>query len=73
MLLPWEPPVPHISENVALQSRYSRAMGGRDNNGNLLIIRCTSGSLNPVVITGSGSFASVARPWCYVENNSECK
>jgi hypothetical protein len=69
MLLPWEPPVPHISENAALQFRYSRAMGGRDNNGNLLIIHCASGSLNHVVITGSGNFASVARPWCYVENN----
>lgn len=39
-------------------------VGGWDASGNLLIIHCTSGSLNNVVITGSDGFVSIARP-CY--------
>ena len=37
-------------------------VGGRDETGNLLIIHCTSGSLNNVVITGSSGFVSIAWP-----------
>ena len=36
-------------------------VGGRDENGNLLIIHCASGA-NNVVITGAGGFTSLARP-----------
>lgn len=36
-------------------------VGGRDENGNLLIIHCASG-LNNVVITGQSGFASIGRP-----------
>ena len=41
-------------------------VGGWDASGNLLIIHCTSGSLNNVVITGSDGFASIARPYYYM-------
>ena len=40
-------------------------VAGRNEHGNLLIIHCTSGSLNGVVITGSGGFLSVCRPNYY--------
>lgn len=40
-------------------------VGGRGESGNLLIIHCTSGSLNNVVITGSDGFVSIARPSYY--------
>lgn len=36
-------------------------VGGRDENGELLIIHCASGA-NNVVITGASGFTSVARP-----------
>ena len=36
-------------------------VGGRDENGDLLIIHCASGA-NNVVITGAGGFTSLARP-----------
>lgn len=39
-------------------------VGGWDENGNLLIIHCSSGR-NNVVITGAGGFSSVARPVYY--------
>lgn len=44
-------------------------VGGRDENGNLLVIHCASGSLNNVVITGSSGFASIAQPRYYTEGN----
>lgn len=41
-------------------------VGGRDDNGNLLIIHCTSGGYNNVVITGmNGFFGITARPQWY--------
>lgn len=41
-------------------------VGGRDDNGNLLIIHCTSGTYNNVVITKmTGFFSIVARPRWY--------
>lgn len=41
-------------------------VGGRDDNGNLLIIHCTSGTYNNVVITEmTGFFSIVARPRWY--------
>lgn len=39
-------------------------VGGRDADGNLLIVHC-SGGANGVVITGSAGFTSVARPDCF--------
>ena len=39
-------------------------VGGRDADGNLLIVHC-SGGANSVVITGSAGFTSVARPDCF--------
>ena len=42
-------------------------VGGRDESGNLLIIHCTSGSLNNVVITSISEFTSVARPIYFEE------
>lgn len=41
-------------------------VGGRDENGNLLIIHCASGA-NNVVITGLSSFTSIGRPLYYSE------
>ena len=41
-------------------------VGGRDADGNLLIVHC-SGGANGVVITGSAGFTSVARPDCFAE------
>ena len=40
-------------------------VGGWDESGNLLIIHCTSGSHNNVVITRSGGFVSIAKPLFY--------
>ena len=41
-------------------------IGGRDDNGNLLIIHCTGGGYNNVVITGmDGFFGITARPQWY--------
>ena len=41
-------------------------VGGRDDNGNLLIIHCTGGRYNNVVITGMGGFFGItARPQWY--------
>ena len=39
-------------------------VGGKDADGNLLIVHC-SGGANGVVITGAGGFTSVARPECF--------
>lgn len=39
-------------------------VGGRDADGNLLIVHC-SGGANGVVITGAAGFTSVARPECF--------
>ena len=39
-------------------------VGGKDVDGNLLIVHC-SGSANGVVITGAAGFTSVARPKCF--------
>ena len=39
-------------------------VGGRDTDGNLLIVHC-SGGANSVVITGSAGFTAVARPDCF--------
>ena len=39
-------------------------VGGRDTDGNLLIVHC-SGGANGVVITGSAGFTAVARPDCF--------
>ena len=41
-------------------------VGGKDADGNLLIVHC-SGGANGVVITGSAGFTSVARPDCFAE------
>ena len=41
-------------------------VGGRDANGELLIIHCASGA-NNVVITGTSGFTSIGRPVCYTE------
>ena len=41
-------------------------VGGRDANGELLIIHCASGH-NNVVITGKASFTSVGRPQYYAD------
>ena len=41
-------------------------VGGRDANGNLLIIHCASGA-NNVVITGAGGFTSIGRPVYFAE------
>ena len=41
-------------------------VGGRDANGELLIIHCASG-YNNVVITGASGFTSIGRPVCYTE------
>ena len=38
--------------------------GGKDADGNLLIVHC-SGGANGVVITGSAGFTAVARPDCF--------
>ena len=40
-------------------------VGGWDESGNLLIIHCTSGSYNNVVITRSNGFVSIAIPLFY--------
>lgn len=45
-------------------------VGGRDTDGNLLIVHC-SGGANGVVITGSAGFTSVARPDCFA--NESCR
>ena len=37
-------------------------VGGRDTDGNLLIIHCTRGSINGVTISGAGGFGIVVRP-----------
>ncbi len=42
-------------------------VGDRDENGALLIIHCTSGSLNNVVITGANGFVAIAKPRFYGE------
>ena len=39
-------------------------VGGRDENGNLLIVHCASGA-NNVVITGLEGFTSIGRPVYY--------
>ncbi len=41
-------------------------IGGRDANGELLVIHCASGYTN-VVITGASGFTSIGRPVCYTE------
>ena len=41
-------------------------VGGKDADGNLLIVHC-SGGANGVVITGSAGFTSVTRPDCFAE------
>ena len=41
-------------------------VGGKDADGNLLIVHC-SGGANGVVITGAAGFTSVARPECFRE------
>lgn len=41
-------------------------VGGRDENGNLLIVHCASGA-NNVVITGLVGFTSIGRPLYYGE------
>ena len=41
-------------------------IGGRDANGELLVIHCSSG-YNNVVITGASGFTSIGRPVCYTE------
>lgn len=41
-------------------------VGGKDADGNLLIVHC-SGGANGVVITGSAGFTTVARPDCFTE------
>ena len=41
-------------------------VGGKDANGELLIIHCASG-YNNVVITGASGFTSIGRPVCYTE------
>lgn len=41
-------------------------VGGRDADGNLLIVHC-SGGANGVVITGSAGFTTLARPDCFTE------
>ena len=41
-------------------------VGGRDADGNLLIVHC-SGGANGVVITGSAGFTTVARPDCFTD------
>lgn len=41
-------------------------VGGRDTDGNLLIVHC-SGGANGVVITGSAGFTAVARPDCFLD------
>lgn len=41
-------------------------VGGRDANGELLIIHCASGA-NNVVVTGKSGFASIGRPKYYSE------
>ena len=41
-------------------------VGGRDADGNLLIVHC-SGGANGVVITGSAGFTAVARPDCFTD------
>ena len=43
-------------------------VGGRDTDGNLLIVHC-SGGANGVVITGSAGFTSVARPDCFANES----
>ncbi|MFR0838888.1 MAG: hypothetical protein ACLSHA_10130 [Neglectibacter timonensis] len=42
-------------------------VGGRDEDGNLLVIHCASGSLNNVVITGASGFVAIATPQFYGE------
>ena len=42
-------------------------VGGRDADGNLLIIHCTSGSINGVTITGTYGFGFAARPGYFAE------
>ena len=41
-------------------------VGGKDADGNLLIVHCSGGAIG-VVITGSAGFTSVARPDCFAE------
>ena len=41
-------------------------VGGRDANGELLVIHCASG-YNNVIITGASGFTSIGRPVCYTE------
>ncbi len=41
-------------------------VGGKDADGNLLIVHCSSGA-NGVVITGSAGFTSVAKPDCFID------
>lgn len=42
-------------------------VGGRDEDGKLLVIHCSSGSLNNVVITGASGFVAIATPQFYGE------
>ena len=42
-------------------------VGGWDEDGNLLVIHCASGSLNNVVITGASGFVAIATPQFYGE------
>ena len=44
-------------------------VGGKDADGNLLIVHC-SGGTNGVVITGSAGFTAVARPDCFAARNT---
>ncbi len=44
-------------------------VGGRDESGNLLIIHCTSGSLNNVVITDTTGFIGLAEPDYYPDTH----
>ena len=45
-------------------------VGGWNESGNLLIIHCTSGSLNGVVITEASGFVAIATPFFYTEEPS---
>ena len=45
-------------------------VGGRDENGELLIIHCASGA-NNVVITGKSAFAAITRPTIYSADASD--
>ena len=49
---------------LPLEDSHVGIVGGRDENGNLLIVHCASGA-NNVVITGLEGFTSIGRPLYY--------